>query len=58
MLDRTKLQSSYRESVSHEWLELTDLEVRLIKLYRQIPEKDRRQVRRIAGYLAEPTEVE
>lgn len=58
MLDRTKLESSYRESVGHEWLELTDLEVRLIKLYRQIPEKDRRQVRRIAGYLAEPTEVE
>ncbi|AZF13856.1 hypothetical protein [Pseudomonas sp. R3-18-08] len=58
MLDRTKLESSYRESVGLEWLELTDLEIRLITLYRQIPEKDRRQVRRIAGYLAEPTEVE
>lgn len=58
MLDRTKLESSYRESVGNEWLELTDLEVRLIKLYRQIPERDRRQVQRIAGYLAEPTDAE
>jgi hypothetical protein len=58
MLDRTKLESSYRESVGNEWLELTDIEVRLIKLYRQIPERDRRQVQRIAGYLAEPTDAE
>ena len=58
MLDSQKIESRYRESVGHEWLELTDLEVRLIKLYRQIPEKDRRQVRRIAGYLAEPTDIE
>ena len=58
MLDRTKLESSYRESVGNEWLELTDLEVRLIKLYRKMPEKERRQVRRIAGYLAEPTDAE
>ncbi|MGH2420759.1 hypothetical protein ACRCF9_09635 [Pseudomonas canadensis] len=58
MLDRTKLKISYRESVGHEWLELTDLEVRLIKLYRQMPEKERRQVRRIAGYLAEPIGAE
>lgn len=58
MLDRKKLESSYRDSVSCEWLELTDLEVRLIKLYRQISEKDRKQVRRIAGYLAEPSDIE
>ncbi|AZE96010.1 hypothetical protein C4J96_3911 [Pseudomonas orientalis] len=58
MLDRQKIESRYHQSVDHEWLELTDLEVRLIKLYRQIPENDRRQVRRIAGYLAEPTDIE
>ncbi|MDU9040233.1 hypothetical protein NHG97_16165 [Pseudomonas corrugata] len=58
MLDRKKLESSYRDSVGCEWLELTDLEVRLIKLYRQISEKDRKQVRRIAGYLAEPSDIE
>ncbi|WP_330564888.1 hypothetical protein [Pseudomonas yamanorum] len=58
MLDRKKLESSYRESVGHEWLELTDLEVRLIKLYRQVPEKERKQVRRIAGYLAQPSDIE
>ncbi|WP_178126888.1 hypothetical protein [Pseudomonas sp. Q1] len=58
MLDRKKLENSYRDSVGREWLELTALEVRLIKLYRQISEKDRKQVRRIAGYLAEPSNVE
>ncbi|UNM18611.1 hypothetical protein K0P33_24240 [Pseudomonas sp. ArH3a] len=58
MLDRKKLESSYRDSVSNEWLELTALEVRLIKLYRQISEKDRKQFQRIAGYLAEPSEAE
>ena len=58
MLDRKKLESTYRESVGNEWLELTALEVRLIKLYRQISEKDRKQVRRITGYLAQPSDVE
>lgn len=58
MLDRKKLESSYRYSVGCEWLELTGLEVRLIKLYRQLSETDRKQVRRIAGYLAEPSDVE
>lgn len=58
MLDRKNSESSYRESVGSEWLELTALEVRLIKLYRQISEKDRRQVRRITGYFAEPSDVE
>lgn len=58
MLDRKKLESSYRDSVSNEWLELTALEVRLIKLYRQISEQDRKQVQRITGYLAEPSDAE
>lgn len=58
MLDRKKLESSCRDSVSNEWLELTALEIRLIKLYRQISEKDRKQFQRIAGYLAEPSEAE
>ena len=58
MLDRKNLESSYSDSVGSEWLELTDLEVRLIKLYRQISERDRKQVRRIAGYLAEPSDIE
>lgn len=58
MLDRKKLESSYRDSGGCEWFELAGLEVRLIKLYRQLSEKDRKQVRRIAGYLAEPSDVE
>jgi hypothetical protein len=58
MLDRKNLESRNRDSVGCECLELTDLEVRLIKLYRQISDKDRQQVRRIAGYLAEPSDIE
>ncbi|MCT8963551.1 hypothetical protein [Pseudomonas veronii] len=58
MLDREKLESSYGDSIGCEWLELTALEVRLIKLYRQISEKDRKQIQRIAGYFAEPSDVE
>ena len=58
MLDRNKLESSYCDSVGSEWLELTALEVRLIKLYRQISEKDRKQIQRIAGYFAEPSDIE
>lgn len=58
MLDRKNLENTYHDTVGYEWLELTDLEVRLIKLYRQISDKDRQQVRRIAGYLAEPADIE
>ncbi|WLI28199.1 hypothetical protein PSH61_20590 [Pseudomonas rhodesiae] len=58
MLDRKKLESSYRDSLGCEWLELTALEVSLIKLYRQLSEKDRKQVRRIAGYLVETANVD
>ncbi|MFC3939183.1 hypothetical protein [Pseudomonas gingeri] len=58
MLDSTKLEVSCRESVGNQWLELTDSEVRLIRLYRQMSESDRKQIRRISGYLAEPVESE
>lgn len=58
MLDRKNSESNCRYSVGSEWLELTALEVRLIELYRQISEKDRKQVRRIAGYFAKPSDVE
>ncbi|MCU0211443.1 MULTISPECIES: hypothetical protein [Pseudomonas] len=58
MLDRNKLESGFRDSAGCECLKLTDLEIRLIKLYRQISEKDRKQVQRIAGYFAEPSDIE
>ncbi|MBJ2283233.1 hypothetical protein JFT66_03675 [Pseudomonas sp. MF6755] len=58
MLDRNKLESGFRDSAGCEWLKLTDLEVRLIELYRQISEKDRKQIQRIAGYFAEPSDIE
>ena len=55
MLDRKKLENSYRESVENEWLNLSEVEVRLISLYRRMPEHDREYVRRIANYLV-PTD--
>ena len=58
MLDRNKLENGFRDSAGREWLKLTDLEVRLIELYRQISEKDRKQIQRIAGYFAEPSDIE
>ena len=58
MLDRNKLESGFRDSAGCEWMKVTDLEVRLIELYRQISEKDRKQIQRIAGYFAEPSDIE
>ena len=53
MLDRTKFENSYRESAGYAWSELTDQEVRLITLYREMSECNRKQVRRITGFLAQ-----
>lgn len=50
MLDRKKLENSYRESLD-EWLNLSEVEVRLISLYRRMPEHDQEYFRRIAKYL-------
>ncbi|QQN21892.1 hypothetical protein ACKUFS_21340 [Pseudomonas cannabina] len=58
MLDRNNLQCPSREGSGHQWLELTELEADLIKLYRQMSESERKQIRRIAGYLAKPAEGE
>lgn len=58
MLDRTKFEGCYRESVVSEYPGLTDLEVSLIELYRQMSQQDQKQIRRIAGCLAEPTDGE
>ncbi|WP_162874437.1 hypothetical protein [Pseudomonas viridiflava] len=58
MLDRKTYESRYRETVGYEWSELTDLEVRLLQLYRQMPESSRKQIRRIAGFLAESADDE
>ena len=51
MLDRKKLENSYRESLENEWLNLSEVEVRLISLYRRMPEHDQEYFRRIAKYL-------
>jgi len=58
MLDRTKFEDSYRVSVGYQWSELTDQEVLLITRYRKLSESNRKQVRRIAGYLAETPDSE
>lgn len=51
MLDRKKLDDSYRESLGNEWLNLSEFEVRLINSYRRMPEKDQDYLRRIARFL-------
>ncbi|MCD5990142.1 hypothetical protein KDX30_19830 [Pseudomonas sp. CDFA 553] len=58
MLDRTKIEGSYRESVVSECAVLTDLEVSLIQLYRQMSQHNQKQIRRIAGCLADPSDAE
>lgn len=58
MLDRTKFESSCRESVASGHPVLTDLEVSLIELYRQMSQHNQKQIRRIAGCLAEPGDGE
>ncbi|MCK9754741.1 hypothetical protein LT702_24460 [Pseudomonas syringae pv. syringae] len=58
MLERSNLQSLSGEWSSFHRLELTDLEKDLIKLYRQMSESEQKQIRRIAGYLAKPVEIE
>ncbi|GKQ28316.1 hypothetical protein [Pseudomonas syringae] len=54
MSDNKNSNTENPETISPMWLEVTELEAALIGLYRQLSEHDRRQVRRITGYLAQP----
>jgi len=51
MLDRKKIEDSYRETLRNECLDLSEREVRLISYYRRMPDPDQEYLCRIAKYL-------
>lgn len=52
MLDRTNFERVCIGATDLEWLVLSNLERRLIALYRQLSEKERREIRRLSEVLA------
>jgi hypothetical protein len=52
MLDRVTTDGLYQETVEFEWLALSSIERQLIKLYRQLSDKEQRQMHRFAEILA------
>jgi len=51
MLDRTKFEQVCIGATELEWLVLTNLERRLIALYRQMSDQERRQLGRLSELL-------
>ncbi|WP_095051455.1 hypothetical protein [Pseudomonas sp. Irchel s3b2] len=51
MLDRANIDD-YVQTVEFEWLALSKIERRLVGLYRQLTEEDRKQLRRLTEALA------
>lgn len=52
MLDRTNYERVCIAATELEWLVLTNLERRLIGLYRELSDQDRQEVRRLSEVLA------
>lgn len=52
MLDRTKTELVSVETNEFEWLDLSKIERRLIRLYRQLNEQEQLQLRRMSQVLA------
>lgn len=52
MLDNVKSDSGCAQNGEFEWHSLTNVEKSLIRLYRQLCEQDRRQLRRVTETLA------
>lgn len=52
MLDHGKKDNGYLQVDEFEWLKLSNVERSLIKVYRQLSEQDRRQLRRVTETLA------
>lgn len=52
MLDRTNNERVCAGITEFEWLGLTTIERRLVGLYRQLTEQDRKQLRRLSETLA------
>lgn len=57
MLESTMVGNTHADTVEFEWTTLSELERRLIKLYRHLTERERQQLRRFTEVMAEnPTE--
>ena len=52
MLDRAKIDNGHVQTIEFEWPTLSKIERRLIGLYRQLTEEDRKQLRRLTEALA------
>ncbi|OFJ43020.1 hypothetical protein BJN42_23785 [Pseudomonas koreensis] len=52
MLDRANVDQTYVQVVPSEWHALSSIEQRLVALYRQLSEEDRKQLRRLTEALA------
>ena len=59
MLDRARIDNGHVQTVEFEWHALSNIERRLVGLYRQLTEEDRKQLRRLTEALATiPEELE
>ncbi|MFJ4249358.1 hypothetical protein [Pseudomonas sp. NPDC089741] len=59
MLDRVTIDNGHVQTVEFEWRDLSKIERRLVGLYRQLTEEDRKQLRRLTEALATiPEELE
>lgn len=52
MLDRAKIDNGQIQAVEFDWHNLSIIERRLVGLYRQLTEEDRKQLRRLTEALA------
>ena len=52
MLDRTKTEDESAGNTEFEWLDLSKIERRLIRLYRLLNEQEQLQLRRMSQVLA------
>ena len=52
MLDRAKIDNGPVQTVEFEWHVLSKIELRLVGLYRQLTEEDRKQLQRLTEALA------
>ena len=53
MLESTMVGNTHADTVEFEWTALSELERRLIKLYRHLSERERQQLRRFTEVMAE-----
>lgn len=56
MLDTTKAGNLFPETVEFEWHTLTDIERRLIQVYRKLNDQERKQLQRLSELMVENPE--